>query len=56
VKLIKFKFQGPSFARAASKALGGALAMCSRGNSFFFFLICKSKILEPLSVKYYRGA
>ena len=49
MKLTKFKFQDPSFARAPSKALGGVPVICSRG--YTFFLICKSKILEPLSVK-----
>jgi hypothetical protein len=33
VKLIKFKFQGPPFAQAPSKALGGALVMRSRGHT-----------------------
>jgi len=34
VKLMKLKLQEPSLAQAPSKALGGALAMCSHGDMF----------------------
>jgi hypothetical protein len=54
VKLMKFKFLGPSFARAPSKALGGALVTCSRGH-MFFDKFAEVGIIEPVSVKYYRG-
>ena len=38
---VKLQRQGPSLAWAPSKALGGALVMCSHGHTFF--LICNIK-------------
>ena len=35
VKLMKIQGQGPSLAWASSKALGGALVLCSHGHAFF---------------------
>jgi hypothetical protein len=34
VKLMKLNLQEPSLAQTPSKALGGALALCSHGDMF----------------------